>query len=202
MFCRNCGKNIGDSTAELCPECQAMVDAVNAPAPVVEQPAPIIEAPTLPVENPAPVENPVPYQQNAFQQPYQPAPTVKQENKPAPTITNMYGFGYALTACILAFFSVIFSYLSMASSLLAYGSGIIIYAFLMMFTLIMFIIAIVFGVKGITSYSHGKKAGVKPIASLVLGICALSLSFFTLIFMSLSSCVFCEVVLYDLYGAI
>lgn len=197
MFCRNCGKNIGDSTAELCPECQAMVDAANAPAPVVEQPAPIIEVPTLPVENPAPVEKPAPYQQNAFQQPYQPVPTMPvQENKPAPTITNMYGFGYALTACILAFFSVIFSYMSMASSLLAYeGAGLAVYAVLMIFTLAMFVISIVFGIKGITSFSHGKKAGVKPIASLVLGICALSLSFFTLIFMSLGSCVICEVLL-------
>ena len=202
MFCTRCGKKI-DYDALVCNECLMQEAAANAPAeeeiaaPVLENTENVATATEEPAYTPAqePV-NPQPtytapnnqqyyynqnaYQNNAYQNPAYQNPaytpyTTYQQPQPAATTGNprMNGFGKALTSTILGFVSYMWSAVTMGMTA-GYGSGAAIVLLLM--GLGMAIPSLVMGIKSIKVFTSAPKGSPRPIVTLILGICGLSLA--------------------------
>ena len=156
MFCRKCGKQIAEGT--MCDDCARAEFYAQQP----QQPP---QQPNYSQPN---------YSQPNYSQPYaqpqaQPKPQYTREPDPQ---NKMYGFGKALTGTILAFVSIIIPYLSLGVMFDSPELGIV----LMLMALPCAIIGLVFGIGSIKTFMRRKNGCAKPIATLILGIAALSLA--------------------------
>ena len=198
MFCSKCGKEI-NYDSPICYECiSAMANetqnqnvnaAEEAEAPVSIQQsleAPVVEEPS----NAAPVNNEVPLYAVPFAPMPVPQPRPQQQAPltiPGGKSSRMEGFGGALTAVILSTVGFIMIYVALYAAVLGSAIGIIFGALL---TLAPYIIALVLGIKSITTFVSVKRSGRPvPIATLIMGIEALATSAIMIMYMLLLGCV-------------
>lgn len=110
------------------------------------------------------------------------APVVQNEKAMPEPQNRMYGFGKALAALFTGVGGVIISYLTVIFAALIPTA----YPLFLMGSIALTVLPLIFGISSIKTFINRGRNCSKPVATLVLGIVGISLTFITTMFLILS----------------